>query len=453
MTDVLKAESTKDYLTCAAIIGIPVVLQNMVSSCINTLDVFMLGQLGETAITAASMSNQWFLLYCILTNGIASAAAIFISQYWGKREVRPIHHYMGILGSGAVGLALVFTCFSMAAPEVVISFYSMDPEVIREGTAYLRTIGVSYLLYAVNITCGTGLRSIGQTRVPMAASVISLLFNAVGNYLLIFGIWIVPRMEVQGAALATVLARIMEILITLGYILWKRPPVLGKFRDYIRIPYMLVQRFFRYGGLVILGEAVYAVGSNLYNVAYKFTGTESQASLQIIQTVQGLALLFCGGFGTAASVMLGTTLGKNEFEKARYCSRLLTLLAMAVSVVSGILVCLAGPVFLPLFQIGAEAKQHAEAMLGIMACAIPLRTLVFMIICGILRSGGDNLYCFLANVFGVWCLGIPAVFLAAMVFGLPVPVVYLLSVLEEVGKLLICGPRVLKGRWVRNLTN
>lgn len=452
MTDILKAESTKDYLKCAAVIGFPVVLQNMVSSCINTLDVFMLGQLGETAITAASMSNQWFLLYCILANGIASASAIFISQHWGKRDIRSIHHYMGILCYGAMGLAVIFSLFSMAAPGVVIRFYSMDPEVIREGTGYLRMISISYLLYALNITCTTALRSIGETRIPMAAAMISLVCNAVGNYLLIFGVWVFPEMGVRGAALATVIARVVEVAVVLGYILWKKPPVFGKLQDYIRIPRVLIQRFFQYGGLVIVGEAVYAVGNNLYNVAYKFTGTEAQASLQIIQTIQGMALLFCGGFGTAASVMLGTMLGKNEFQKARFCSKLLTWSAMAVSVVSAILIFLAGPLLLSMFRIGDDARQHVELMLGIMACSIPLRTMVFMVICGILRSGGDNFYCFLANLSGVWFLGIPAVFLAAVVFHLPVHMVYLLSILEEAGKLLVCGPRVLKGKWVRNLT-
>ena len=451
--DILKAGSTKDYLKCAAVIGLPVVLQNMVSSLINTLDVFMLGQLGEVQITAASVSNQWFLLYCVLANGIAAAAAMFISQYWGQKDREQIHRYMGILFCGSMGLALIFWCISTAGAGKVLRMYSMDPEVIREGSGYLRLMAVCFLLYAVNSTFGTALRSIGQTRVPMAASVLSLGCNALGNYCMIFGHFGFPRMGIRGAAVATVFARIVEISVVLGYLLWKKPPVCGRISGYFKITSGHVRRFFRFGGLVILGEVVYAVGNNLYNVAYKFTGTQSQAALQIIQSIQGIALLFCGGFGTAASVMLGTMLGKNEFERAKRCSKILGIFSMAAAALSAMVVWIAGPVFLQFFQIGGNARESVEVMIKIMACTIPLRTMVFMAICGILRSGGDNLFCFFANLLGVWGVGLPAVFLSAVVFGAPVTVVYLMAALEEAGKLLICGPRVLKGKWLRNRKN
>lgn len=450
--DVLKAKSTKSYLKCAVSIGLPVILQNMVSSCINTLDVFMLGQLGEVAITASSMSNQWFLLYVILVNGIASAGGMFISQYWGSRDHKSIHQCMGILFYGTMGLALFFTVFSMAAPGTVIGFYSMDEAVIKEGISYLRIIGISYILYAFNCTFSTALRSIGSTKVPMTASIISLICNAVLNYLFIFGHGGFPQMGVKGAAIATAIARTLEVSVTLGYVIWKKPPIYGKLKDYLCIQGRLVRKFFRFGFLVIMGEVVYAIGNNLYNVAYKYTGTEAQASLQIVQTLSNLALLFCGGFGTAASVMLGTMLGRNEFKKAKDCAKTLTGFAMIISVISGIFVFLAGPLFLQLFQIGENSKGYVEIMIRIMACSIPIRTLVFMIICGMLRSGGDNLYSFFGNLFGVWCIGLPVVFLAAVVLKAPIYVVYLMSIAEEAGKLLICGPRVLKGKWIRNLT-
>lgn len=450
--DVLQAHSRKSYLKCAISIGFPVILQNLVSSCINTLDVFMLGQLGEVAITAASMSNQWFLLYVILVNGIASASGMFISQYWGSKDYKSIHQCMGILFYGTMGLALFFTVFSMAAPGTVIGFYSMDPAVIKEGVPYLRIIGISYILYAVNCTFSTALRSIGSTKVPMTASIFSLGCNAVLNYLFIFGNGGFPAMGVRGAALATAIARTLEVSITIGYVIYKKPPIYGKIKGYLYVPASLLRKFFQFGALVIMGEVVYAIGNNLYNVAYKYTGTEAQASLQIVQTLSNLALLFCGGFGTASSVMLGTMLGKNEFKKAKDCAKILTGFAIIVSIISGIFVFFAGPLFSQLFQIGESSKGNVEIMIRIMACSIPLRTIVFMIICGMLRSGGDNLYSFFGNLFGVWCIGLPIVFFAAVVLKAPVYVVYLMSITEEAGKLLICGPRVLKGKWIRNLT-
>lgn len=450
--EMTNAETKMDYLKCAMMIGLPVVMQNMVSSLVNTLDVFMLGQLGEVAITASAMSNQWFLLYLILANGIAAASAMFISQFWGKKDHKHIHNYMGILFFGTTALALVFMAVSIVTPERVIRLYSLDEAVIAEGTRYIRIISISFLLYAINCTCATSLRSIGETRIPMLASVVSLLCNTAGNCLLIFGMAGFPRLGIQGAAISTVLARMVELAISLGYICIKKPAVYGPVREYIKIPKEMLNRFFKYGSLVILGELVYAIGNNLYHVAYKYTGTEAQASLQIIMTLQGIALLFCGGFGTAASVMLGTMLGTGEFKKARECSKVLTVFAVLAGVAAGLLVAACSPVLLAFFHIGEEAKENVRIMIMIMALTIPLRTAVYMVICGILRSGGDNVYCFLGNLFGVWFIGLPAVFLTAVVLGLPVYVVYTMAALEEAGKLMICGPRALKGKWLRNLT-
>lgn len=448
-----KAEKIRDYLKCAAIIGIPVVLQNIVSSLVNTLDVFMLGQLGEVAITASSMSNQWFMLFCILTNGIASAAAIFISQYWGKKDVVSIHHFMGIHLCIAVGLSAFFMIFASLAPERVMRLYSLDDEVIKEGIRYLKIISVTYLLYAVNSTLGTALRSIGQTKAPMVSTVISLLCNVAGNYLFIFGNFGFPRMGVAGAAISTVIARIIELSVLMLYIAIKKPPILGPAVEFFKVPVYYWKKFFHYGGLVILGEVVYAVGNNLYNVIYKYTGTQAQASIQIIQTIQNLALLFCGGFGTAAAVMIGNLLGESRFEKALKCSKILTAAAVIVSVISSGIIWVMGPAFLILFKMEVGAQDNLLIMLRILSLSIPLRTIVYMVFCGILRSGGDNLYCFFANLFGVWVIGLPLAFMAAVVWGLPVYMVYFMAVMEEAGKLLICGPRVLKKKWLNNLTN
>ena len=144
--DILRAETRMDYMKCAAAIGLPVVMQNMVSSMVNTLDVFMLGQLGEVAITASAMGNQWFLLYLVLANGIASASAMFLSQFWGKRDFVHIHNYMGILLVGTTALALVFMAISITVPERVIRLYSMDEAVIWEGTGYIRILSICFLL-------------------------------------------------------------------------------------------------------------------------------------------------------------------------------------------------------------------------------------------------------------------------------------------------------------------
>ncbi len=433
-------------------IGAPVIVQSTLSSMVNMLDIFMLGQLGETAITAVSIGNQWFVLFSLLINGINAAGSIFISQYWGKREEKSIRHYMGILIYGGALLAVVFTLSSLLAPDVIMRLYSKDTIVIHEGIGYVRLIGLSYLMFAANSVMVAGLRSIGITKIPMLASMGSVLADVVLNYLLIFGNLGFPAMGVTGAAIAVIAARALEVFCVGMYVFLKKPPIYGRLREFLLIPREVVMKYFRYGALILLGEVAYAIGNNLFNIAYKYTGTQAQAALQIINSLQSLAMLFCGGFGTAAAVMLGTRLGRNCLEEAkRYC-RWLLVFCLVVSCMISVLLILATPLFLQLFQVEAQVKHNLSIMIIILAFALPLRMEVFLCIVGILRSGGDSVFCFFANLFGVWGVGLPLVFLAAVYLELPVFMVYLMSTAQEAGKFVVCFQRVIRYKWLKNLT-
>ncbi len=445
-------QSRREFVKQAASIGAPVIIQSVLSSMVNMLNVFMIGQLGEVAITSAAMGNQWFQLFMLLINGITAAGSIFIAQYWGRKDTRSIHQYMGILLYSTLALAIIFMSVSLIMPKTIIGFYSRDAAVIKEGSAYIQIISVTYIMCALNGTLVASLRSVGRTKLPMIATAFSLLISFIMNYSLILGKFGFPQLGVQGAAIAIVIARVVEISITAGYTFIKKPPILGKLKNYLIIESKVIRKYITYGSFVILGEVAYAIGNNLYNVAYKYTGTESQAALQIVSTFQSLSLVFCGGLGTAAAVMLGTLLGRNQFEEAKKCCKRLLILSVIISVAVSFILILFSSKLQGLFHISLTAQGYISIMIRILACAIPLRMLVFLIIVGILRSGGDSVYCFFANLIGVWCIGIPLVFMAVMYFKWPIYIVYIMATAEELGKFLICFPRVIKYKWIQNLT-
>jgi len=261
-----------------------------------------------------------------------------------------------------------------------------------------------------------------------------------------------PRLGVNGAAIATVIARIIEFLFIVGYTYSKKLAIAVNPKRFFHIEYQTVKQYFRYGSFIILGEAIYGIGNSIYNIAYKYTGTESQAALQIVNSIKSMALVLSIGVGNSASVIIGNLLGQNQLEKAkRFCKKYLIFTPIVAAAVAVILVLFA-PMILHMFQISQSSQSYAQKMLYILAFELPFRAINFTIIVGILRAGGDSTYCFKANFCGTWLFGLPMAFLGAVVLKAPVYIVFLMVTADEIGKFFICFPRTIKYKWMRNLT-
>lgn len=433
-------------------IGAPVMLQNLIQALVNMLDVFMIGQLGEAEITAVGMGAGWISLLFFLFNGICAAGGVFIVQYWGKQDLKSIHSYMGLMFVLNTFCAVLFTVFTWYCPELIMSLYSKDPDVIALGCTYLKIISVNCLLNALIRVAVVALSSTEQTVVPMVSTILSLGVNLVLNYVFIFGHFGIPAMGVAGAAVATVIALLIQTVYLFSYSWYKKYPICAPLKEYFQIPKENIQKYFRHGSFLILCEIVFAIGNNIYNIGYKYTGTNAQAALQIINTLQQLAMIAALGIGTAAGIMLGKLMGENKLELVKIYSRRFMILVPVVAGIFGIIVALGAPYFLHLFHLGDEALGYTQKMLFILALTLPFRAENNVIVAGILRSGGDSWYCFLANFVGNWCVGIPMVFFGTLVLHLPIHWLYLLVATDELGKLVIGLPRALSYKWIKNLT-
>lgn len=443
---------TKEFFQGILIIGIPVIIQNLINSLVNMTAVFMVGSLGEVAITSTSLGNSWFFVYILLCGGITAAGSIFISQHWGNKEIDKVHQYMGVMIIGVAILAAIMGTSSILFSDRIIRIYSNDPAVIKIGASYIRIIGYSYFFTALTNVFVATLRSTQIAFVPMIGTILSLLCNLLLNYCLIFGNMGMPQLGVNGAAIATVIARTIEFLFIVGYTYSKKLAIAVNPKRFFHIEYQTVKQYFRYGSFIILGEAIYGIGNSIYNIAYKYTGTESQAALQIVNSIKSMALVLSIGVGNSASVIIGNLLGQNQLEKAkRFCKKYLIFTPIVAAAVAVILVLFA-PMILHMFQISQSSQSYAQKMLYILAFELPFRAINFTIIVGILRAGGDSTYCFKANFCGTWLFGLPMAFLGAVVLKAPVYIVFLMVTADEIGKFFICFPRTIKYKWMRNLT-
>jgi putative MATE family efflux protein len=201
----------KEFLTKMFRLAAPIALQQLVMVLLGLIDMVMIGQLGDAAVAAVGLANQLFFLLFLVLFGIGSGAAIFTAQYWGQQDMLRIRSVLGLgLTLGLAG-GLVFSLVSLLLPGQVLSIYSTDPAVITLGSGYLRLVGLSYLATAITFSYAAVLRSIEQVKLPMFISLVTLAVNTVLNYGLIFGQWGLPTLGVNGAALATSIARWLAV--------------------------------------------------------------------------------------------------------------------------------------------------------------------------------------------------------------------------------------------------
>lgn len=434
------------------ILGAPVALQNLFQALVNMLDVFMIGQLGAAEITAVAMGSGWIGLLFYLFNGITATGGVFIAQYWGKKDINEIHHYMGLMFILNLSFAIIFAIFTANFSDTIMLLYSKDPEVIALGSLYMKIMSISCVLIGLINVCSISLISTERTFITMLGTIISLSTNLILNYILIFGNFGAPKLGIKGAAIATIAALTTQMFFLYGISFIKRFPICAPIKEYFRFTLSDVKKYFRYGAFLILCEIVFAIGNNIYNIGYKYTGTAAQAALQIVNTFQGLAMILSQGIGTAAGIMLGKLLGENKLETVKIYSRRFMVIIPAVALVLSIIIALSSPLLLQMFNVGEVSIDYARKMMIIFAITMPLRAENFAIVAGILRSGGDSLYCFLANFVGNWLVGIPMVFLGAVALQLPVYWVYLMVAADEIGKMVVGMPRALSYKWVKNLT-
>ncbi|TLN22418.1 MATE family efflux transporter [bacterium] len=433
-------------------LALPIIIQNGISSSLNAIDVMMLGQMGDDPVAGVGLANQVFFLLTFMLFGISSGAGIFSAQYWGKGDLAGIRRVLGLALMMTSGAALFFMLAALVIPSGVLSIYTNDAAVIATGTGYLRIVGWSYLLTAVSFSFSATLRATGNVRLPMAASVLAISLKTGLSYVLIFGKLGAPAMGVQGAALATLLARAVEcgVLLFLTYRL--KTPAAARPAELLDIRRDFLAGFLKLAMPVALNETLWSLGISVYNLAYAHIGTESIAAVNIAATIEGLAFVIFIGISDATGILIGNKIGagnrETAFDFARRSLGIATLVALAVG---GLIIALRGAL-LQLYAISPEALDYANRILLVMGFTLWIRISNMTIIVGVLRSGGDTRFGLFVDLGTVWAIGVPLALLGVFVLHLPVYWVYLMVMTEEVIKYVFALTRFFSRRWMRDVT-
>ena len=429
------------------LLALPIIAQEFINAGVNLADFMMIGSLGLDPMNGVGLGGQLTMICTLALFGVNSGASIFIGQFWGKGDKHNIHKVMGIAIVTNLSVTTLFALAAILLPEAILRLYSNEPEVVRLGALYLRTVGISYLFSGVSTSLNASLRSIGQTRIPMFTTLIALCTNVVLNYCAIF----IFHWGVIGVGVSTIIARVVEVGVQVLIIKKLHLPVGAKLRRYFTADAVFVKKFFALAIPVILNETMWGLGTSLYNIAYKACGNEAQGAIQIGGNLQSVFNVLGFGVGSACGIMLANLLGAGEREEAISGARRGLILACAISAVMACVLLAISPFLISFYDVPQTVKDSARLTVFVVAGGLIFKTYNYTAIVGVLRSGGDTRFCLFADVAGVWAFGVPAAFLGAMLFKLPIHIVLLLVYSEELFKCIVVTWRIRRKKWAATL--
>lgn len=442
----------KAFLLTMLSIGIPVMFQNLLTTALNLVDTLMIGQVGKNELAAVGLANQLFFIMILLIFGINSGASVFIAQFWGRKDVQNIKKTMGI---GLIFGGIVSTLFFLIAqlfPEQVMALLSNNnPELIQHGTVYLKIVSWSYLFTAISFSFAVAARSIAQATMPTVISAIAVFINATLNYILIYGKLGMPAMGVGGAALATLIARVFELIALVSILYGSGSPLAARIKELFNFDLSYLKTVMGTSLPVIVNESMWAVGNVMYTIAIAKISADAVASYQVGISVYRFYEVVFIGLASACQVMIGNSIGAgNELEAKSHAKQFIVLNQLLVVLVMVVLV-LTAKWNVSLFGLPPEVTNSAINLVKIYGIFSFFKCFNLLMIVGVLRGGGDTHYAMRVELAAVWLIGVPFAFIGASVLKWPIEWTVSAMMMEEVVKSILCFYRYLSNKWCHNV--
>lgn len=440
-------EFTKKLLTLV----FPIAFQQFMLALVSASDALMLGVLTQDALSAVSLASQVTfvenLFFAAMTIGLSMLAA----QYWGKQDRASVERIFGYVMKLTAGVSFVFFLAGLCIPTTLMRIFTNEQPLIDGGVIYLRTVSLSFFLTGISQIYLCVLKNTGKATTSSLISSVSVVVNIVLNAILIFGLLGFPKMEIAGAALATVIARVIELA-------WciletaKKDRVKLKLQNILHDDKQLRHDFWQYTRPVLGNEFVWGVGFTMYSVIMGHLGSDAVAANSIANIVRNLVACFGNGLGSGGGIMVGNELGSGELEKAKEYGRKLCKMAILCGTVSGLILLGLTPLILSVTDLSDTANGYLKWMLVMCSYYMIGKAVNGTTIAGIFCAGGDSKFGFLCDTVTMWCITVPLGFLAAFVLKLPVLAVYFIVNLDEIIKLPAVYRHYKKYKWVKDLT-
>ncbi|MCI7150754.1 MATE family efflux transporter [bacterium] len=442
----------KNFYKQVCLLIIPMALQNLINVGVQAADVFMLGRVGEKVLSGASLAGQIQFIMTLILFGTTSGATVLTAQYWGKKDTRTIEKILGMGMLIGIGGALAFALAAELIPETLLRIYTNDTEVIAEGAKYLRIVALSYVIMAATQVYLYIMRSIERVVIATVVYGASLIVNIIVNAVLIFGLMGFPKMGIEGAAIGTLISRILGLMIVIWYAKFRNKVVRFHLSDMWNIDKVLLKDFLFYATPVILNELVWGMGSSANTAVIGHLGSAAVAANSVVQVVRELSTVVVFGVSNATAIYLGKTIGERQYELAKAYGRRFAVLSVITGFIAAGIILVSAPAVSRFMTLSPEAKSYLMFMFFVMSYFALCQAINTTLVVGVFRSGGDTRFGLRLDATTMWCCSILLGAIAAFVFRASVPVVYVLLMSDEVIKVPITVKRFLGYKWIKNVT-
>ena len=446
----MNSESKSFYKSLLFVVG-PLALQNLISALVNSVDIFMLGSVGQTAIASSSLANQVTFILFMVTTGLSSGLVMLAAQYWGKQDIVSIQTLSGIAFriSASVGLVVAFASFFI--PSQIMRFFTDDPNMISVGASYLRAVSFSFLFMSVSQIFHAAFKSVEKVLFVTVLTFVSLGTNVILNGCFLYGWLGFPKMGIVGVGIATSIARFIEMLICIIYGILQKKFGIGLHLVFRKNP-LLTKDFFKYSLPAVGNELVWGLAFSMYSVILGRLGEDIVAADSVVNVVRRLGTVLVFGTAYGGAIVLGKYMGAGNLDVAERNSSRLAKVTLATGIFGAILVLCLNPVLPMIADLNETASRYRTLLLlinsySIIGCAVNTG-----LICGIFRAGGDSKFGFITDAISMWLVSLPLGLLAAFVFKLSPVWVYFVLYLDEFEKMPIVIVHYFRKTWLKNIT-
>lgn len=433
-------------------IAVPITLQSLFQSSVSVIDQIMVGQLGSVSIAGAGIGGKFSSLLIVTVTGIATGSGILISQYYGSKNEKGVNDSFIINLIFALLVGGLFSIFSILFSKQIMSIYSTDSSTINYAASYLKIVSFGFIPMTLTIIISSLLRCIGYASYPMIASIISVVLNTVLNYIMIFGKLGFPALGLDGAAYATDIARIVEFIMIITFLIKTKKKNNLYLSIRINVDKGFVQKVFRILWPILMCEFLWCLGENGYAMIYGRIGTDACAAMTLTNPVQSLLIGLFSGIAAAAGIIAGKALGSSRFDDAYIMSERMVTMGVVGSVILGGVLSIFSSLYVKIFSIPEYIKQDTVYILYAFSIILFVKVSNMILGGGTLRSGGNTRIVMVIDIIGTWIFGIPMGIVAAFVFDMPIYYVYFILSLEEVVRLIIELIVFKKRLWMKNIT-
>lgn len=411
----------------------------------------MLGYVGQDELSAVSLANQYMFILWGFFFGINSAATLMNSQYWGKGDKKAIQAILGIAFKISFCITAIVSVSCIFFPEKLMMLYTDDLTLIKIGTDYLKTIGISYVLMSFSQAYQCTLRSIEKATKSTVISTITLVLNVVLNATFIFGLFGAPKLGVIGVAIATTVSRVVEIIICIiDYLFGK------EFKPSVKVLLshhkVLMGDFIKYACPALVNDLAWTLAFSSYSIILGHMNTDIVAASSVATTIRDLFTTVCFGLASGGTVIIGKELGCNNLNKAKNDSFTLTVMTVLLTACMGVLLVLIRHPLMGFFTLSERAYGYLNIMIIISGYYIIGQTFNTLMIGGIFRAGGNTKFGMICDIITMWVVAVPIGFLSAFVFKFPPMVVYFILCLDEFWKIPVVIKYYKSGKWLNNIT-